>query len=134
MTQKWIETKVTFLGEDMNGVEKKQSRSYVVLSDNFSDAEHKTFLQAKDLKEVSVCAVKTTKIYDIIACGDDWSLIFKVKMDGTFLTEKGVEKKTTYTILVKANSIDEALKYAQKHFSQWDAKYISETKIEDVVL
>ena len=137
---KWFECKVKFDKEEADGAIKSKEEAYLVDAMSFTEAEQRITLEMKPFisGEFEVKNINSVKIADMINQHDDKSdKWFKSKVIFKTIDEKkGVEKKTSGTMYVKASTIQDALlelvKYMDRGGSDYEIANIAETPIMDV--
>ena len=134
----WYETKARFEQLQEDGCNKMVTEAYMVDALTFTEAEARTTEEVSQYVsgELDVVAIKRTNIKEVRynAGGEKW---YNCKLVFITLDEKsGKEKKSSYNILVQADSIDEGKKQLVEHMQgsmqDWELKSITETNIVDV--
>ncbi|MCQ2346696.1 MAG: DUF4494 domain-containing protein [Paludibacteraceae bacterium] len=110
-------------GEDNPG---KVKETYLVEGLNCSDVEGRLIEDIKPFVfgELEVPSCKKVQVFDLINDpeGDRW---FKARVELITVEESGKETRKTITILVQANTIQQALKNVQTHMSGNDCEIVS---------
>ena len=138
---KWFECKVRFEREQQDGAIKSTEEAYLVDAMSFTEAEARITLEMKPFvtSEFEVKNINNVRITEIVHLHEDYSdnKFFKSKVIYKTIDEKkGIEKKTSGTMYVKAadikQALDELIKYMDKGGSDYEIANIAETAIMDV--
>ena len=136
----WFECKVTYIRTEEDGRTKKVPEPYIVDALSFTEAESRICkeCQAYATGEFTVSAVKRCNIAEMFFNEDlqeyKW---FRCRVNYVAVDEeKGVEKRTPYTMMVQAVDFQDAVKALIKGMQSSACDYeiasITETKIIDV--
>ena len=111
---KWFECKVRFEREQQDGAIKSTEEAYLVDAMSFTEAEARITLEMKPFvtSEFEVKNINNVRITEIVNLHEDYSdnKFFKSKVIYKTIDEKkGIEKKTSGTMYVKAADIKQAL-------------------------
>lgn len=134
----WFESKVTFEKTMENGMQKKVTEIYVLDALSWTEAEARTIEELKPFisGEFTIADIKRAKLSEIFFL-EGGEYFFKAKVQFITLDEKGGnEKKTSVSMLVQANDIDQAHEVLKKGMegtlADWVCASMTETKIMDV--
>ena len=140
MTHEWFECKIKYEKQQENGALKKVVEPYLVDALNFTEAERRITEEIAPFMtgEFQVSDIKRARFAELFEASeesaDKW---YKAKLIYLTIDEsKGVEKKTSQTILVQAGSFHDALKNLDKGMENYMGDYtiacIQETSIMDI--
>lgn len=134
----WFESKVTFEKTMENGKQKKVTESYLLDALSWTEAEARICTELKPYisGEFNIADIKRAKLSEIFFL-EGGEYFFKAKVQFITLDEKkGNEKKTSVSMLVQANDIDQAHEVLKKGMegtlADWVCASMIETKIMDV--
>lgn len=134
----WFESKVAFEKTMENGMQKKVTESYILDALSWTEAEARTIEELKPFisGEFTIADIKRAKLSEIFFL-EGGKYFFKAKVQFITLDEKGGnEKKTSVSMLVQANDIDQAHEVLKKGMegtlASWVCASMTETKIMDV--
>lgn len=140
MTHEWFECKIKYEKQQENGALKKVIEPYLVDALNFTEAERRITEEIAPFMtgEFQVSNIKRARFAELFDAveesADKW---YKAKLIYLTIDEsKGVEKKTSQTILVQASDFHDALKRLDKGMENYMGDYtiasIQETPIMDI--
>lgn len=135
----WFNCKVSYeklVAE--SGKMRKVSEAYLVFAEDFTEVET---LMAKFLKgrgTFVVDSVSKIRLYGLLYINDGNERYYKCKIGVITLDEKaGVEKRKYVQVIVQANDIDTALRWAHENwkrdFNDYEIASIVETDLVDIV-
>lgn len=134
----WFESKVTFEKKMENGMQKKVTEAYILDALSWTEAEARTIEELKPFisGEFTIADIKRAKLSEIFFL-EGGEYFFKAKVQFITIDEKGGnEKKTSVSMLVQANDIDQAHEVLKKGMegtmADWVCASMTETKIMDV--
>lgn len=134
----WFESKVTFEKQMENGMQKKVTEVYIFDALSWTEAEARTIEELKSFisGEFTITDIKRAKISEMFFL-EDGEYFFRAKVQFITIEEKGgTEKKTSVSMLVQANDIDQAHEVLKKGMAgtmaDWVCASMTETKIMDV--
>lgn len=137
---KWFECKVKYDKQEADGTIKSSSETYLVDAQSFTEAEARIIIEMKpyisgEFEVANIRRIKITELFnfdDNVA--DKW---YKAKVNFVTIDEdKGVEKRTASTMMVKGEDIKSALdaliKGMENGLTDYEIANIAETPIMDV--
>lgn len=86
--------------------------------------------------ECDVCAIKRSKVTEIVNAKEDEKPFFRVVVCDVFTNDDGVEKEIDYQVLVCAKDVKSANEKVLEHMKQgynMEVKSVSRTKILDLI-
>lgn len=132
-----FEVKVKSEQQLPDGVWRKVSQIFIVESVSVTDAEARTVEELEGATNINVLSAKKTNYVGVLAPGGD-TYFFKTKLSYIQLDEvSGKPQSASYEVLVRADSIQEALQTLQQSVQDSIANHrilsIVETNIVDVI-